>query len=89
MKTLGKLHCWLTFSLSLTLVCSARSAPTEGVYFIDIGERFPTYSSWMITFSYDMSPYKQHIGELKSEMDSFYSMIKNLQINTERVADKE
>ena len=60
------------------------------MYFIDDGERFPTYTynSWMITFSYDISPYRQHIGELKSEMDSFYSMIKKLQINAEKVADR-
>ena len=53
---------WLSLALSTPL-----SPPMDpGHFFIPMGKTYPSYSSWAITISIGMSPYRKRLGEIST-----------------------
>ena len=67
---------YLTFLLYLSLILpnGSEAIGGQGIYFVPIGERYVSHSSWLVTFTFDLNPYHQHIDELKAEIERFYDM---------------
>jgi hypothetical protein len=69
----------LIFLCSLSL--DFNEARNQGVYFVPRGEKYVSHNSWLVTFTFNLEPYRQHINELKTEIDRFYNMFLHVSNN--------
>jgi hypothetical protein len=66
------------------------SQPVEaqvGTYFIQRNQVYATYSSWLLTLTYDMGPYKEHIRAVEREILDFKLAFLDLQAQANLESD--
>ena len=49
--------------------------PVPSIYFIERGESYMAYETWMLSFAIDLEPYHTHLDLLETEVDYFMSSV--------------
>ena len=69
-----------TFALLgwLIAVLAAEHTPTDpGHFFIPVGKTYPSYSSWAVTITVNMAPYRQRIREIVGLEEALTAFMNN------------
>lgn len=75
--------CWLM----LTILCSASSASRSGIYFVQKNKIYTSYSTWLLTFTYDLAGYQNQIANVKREVLKFKEAHQSLKITARDIND--
>ena len=67
----------LTIVLCLALRTSCNQSPT-GIYFLYENAAYASYSSWVLTYTIDLKPYRTHLRETLLEIKEFQEAIQTL-----------
>lgn len=70
-RSLPILLLWLSTGLS-------SSTAETGAYFTQLGDAYATYSSWLVTFTMNLTPYKGHLEGLEKEIVTVKTVFDNL-----------
>ena len=70
----------MRFLLRALVLCISLAAvySNTGVYFQEEKNIYAAYGSWILTFSIDIHPYKQHISQIHDEILTFEKVFANL-----------
>ena len=75
---------YITSYLVLTLLGLCSVVETQNsVQFLYKNKVYTTYSSWLMTFTYELAPYENHVNLIRTEIIEFHQAIVDLVIQGE------
>ena len=58
-----------------TLLCVNVATAESGVFLVKRAEGYPTFDSWIVTFSVEIMPYRKQLVKLLEEMQKFQEAV--------------
>ena len=71
----------LGFSLLLLYVINMSCNAHTGTHFVYQNRVYMSYSSWLLTFDFDLRPYRTHMKALKDQIDAFKTSFENIALD--------
>lgn len=62
----------------LGLTCITAQTQTPSIYFVQKGESYLSYETWLLSFSISLRPYHDHLEALETEIDYFMDSVLEL-----------
>lgn len=72
--TIMYMFIYITFALIFVPCTCTR----QGTYFVKENTFYASYSSWIVTFTYDLESYKDHLNDLREQIYGFRTMFHDL-----------